>query len=74
MPPAAWVPGGSANLLAVLTDAYDGNGLAGGNPNNSTSWNVSNDGTGKFTKIPAPAGVVVLAAGGLFAARRRRAA
>ena len=74
VPPAAWVPGGSANLLATLTDAYDGNGLTGGAPANSTAWNVGNDCTGTFTKIPAPSGMVVLAAGGLFAARRRRAA
>lgn len=72
--PGNFVSGGSANLASVLGDAFDGNGLTGGNPANSTPWFINPDLTGAYTVIPAPAGVLALAAGGLLAVRRRRAA
>lgn len=66
--------GGSGTLVTTLEDAFDGNGLTGGNPANSTQWFINPDVAGAYTVIPAPAGMLALAAGGLFAVRRRRVA
>jgi hypothetical protein len=71
--PGGFTPGGSSQLFDTLNDAFDGNGLTGGNPANSKVWFINPDAAGAYTIIPAPGTMLAFAAGGLFAVRRRRA-
>lgn len=69
--PGAWTVGGSNQLLTTLTDAFDGNGLTGGNPASSTSWLVHQDCSDCLSFVPAPGAIGVVMTGFIIVTRRR---